>query len=211
MEVWFAGKQQEFDMKLTAIMLILNSFFTSHQGVDVVGNFIQPIKQISTASPLSSSEFLQEAQAISSAATFCRDVELISMLDNALEELYSFYEDIDAFELKLNFINEKTGLDLAQVSNVLNEMLSSMKNDVLSKLGDFDAQVLKRSNNMDLLTDSRLLKEVANKSSRVFSELRTLVAQTSITHVVMTSSFINDEEISKLAKASEEHFMDMSA
>lgn len=198
-------------MKLTAIMLILNSFFTSHQGVDVVGNFIQPIKQISTASPLSSSEFLQEAQAISSAATFCRDVELISMLDNALEELYSFYEDIDAFELKLNFINEKTGLDLAQVSNVLNEMLSSMKNDVLSKLGDFDAQVLKRSNNMDLLTDSRLLKEVANKSSRVFSELRTLVAQTSITHVVMTSSFINDEEISKLAKASEEHFMDMSA
>ena len=198
-------------MKLTAIMLIINSFFANQQGVDVVGNFFQPIKEISTDSPLSGSEFQNEKDAIISAAEFCREQNLIEQLDSALMELYGFYEDIDSFEAKMRDVHEKTELDVAQVSLAINLMLSSMKNDVISKLADFDSEVLKRGNDLELLNDSQLLRQVANKSSRFFSELKTLVAQVTTTDVELSTSFLSESEIQALLHSSQNHFRALSA
>lgn len=197
-------------MKLTAIMLIINSFFANQQGVDVVGNFFQPIKEISTDSPLSGSEFQNEKDAVIAAATFCREQNLIEQLDTALMELYDFYEDIDSFEVKMREVQEQTGLNFAKISLAINVMLSSMKNDVISKLADFDSEVLKRGNDLELLNDSQLLRQVANKSSRFFSELKTLVTQVTTTDVELSTSFLSESEIQSLLQSSQNHFRVLS-
>lgn len=198
-------------MKLTAIMLIVNAFFAQQQGIEVVSKIIDPIKHISADTALNDSEYKVEKVTISTAATFVREQELLPKIDEAIGKLFNFYDDIDSFQEFIDKASARTGARIEDVSIALDAIISLAKNDLLSKLSEFDAHVLKRDVDLGLLEDSKLLRQVIVKASRFFSELRTLIAQTTVTDVEFTSDFIPDAEIAKLTDSSTKYFKALSA
>ena len=198
-------------MKLTAIMLIINSFFANQQGVEVVNKIIEPIKHISADAPLSRVEFDEEAKAISHAAAFCKEHDIITQLNEANARLMGYYQDIDSFDALLAQMASEVGMDLVEISTVIDAIISSARNDLQNKLTEFETEILKRGRDIQLLDDVRLLKLVVTKTSRFFSEFRTLLAQATVTNVELTRSFLSEDEVDRIAKLSENHFKGLPA
>lgn len=193
-------------MKLSAIMLIMNSFFANQQGLDVVNKIIQPIKHISADAPLSKIEFEQEATAINAAASFCRDADLLSELDAAQEKLLAYYQDMASFDKLIIKLTDDVGVNLLDISVAIDTLLASVKTDLQLKLTEFESEVLKRGRNLQQLDDINLLRQLVNNTSRFFAEFKMLMTQASITDVAHSRSFLSDEDIELMAQQSDSYF-----
>ena len=194
-------------MKLTAIMLVINSFFANQQGVEVVvDNVIQPIQQISADAPLNNQEYQNEVTLIKSAATYCRQYGVLEQLNAANAKLLSYYEDVEGFDDLVRRLSAETNTDLVEASKVLKAVVSAAKNDLILKLTEFEAQVLKRDSDISLLADVKLLSQVVNGTSRFVADFRTLVAQVTVSDVQMTRSFLAEEDVERISVKSSEHF-----
>lgn len=193
-------------MKLTAIMLIINSFFSNQQGVDVVNKIIEPIKHISSDAPLSRVEFDEEAKSISIAAAFCKEHNIVMQINDANIKLMAYYQDIDSFDAFLAEISAEHGIDFVNVSTIIDSVIDSARNDLINKLTEFEAEILKRGLDINMLHDAQLLKQVVNKTTRFFSEFSTLMAQAKVTNVELTRSFLSEEEVENIAQLSASHF-----
>lgn len=197
-------------MKLSAIMLIFNSFFANQQDVDVVSKIIEPIQHISAEAPLSRLEFDEKAAVVSKVAIFCLENDIIGQLDVANQKLMLYYQDIDSFDLLLEKISNELKFDIFSITSLIDTVISATKNDLQLKLTEFEKEILKRGADVKQLSDVRALKQVLSKATRFFSEFKTLVAQAKVINVELTRSFLSEDDVSSLAKLTDAHFKGLS-
>lgn len=204
MERCLAGMHLGFTMKLTAIMLILNSFFSTQVGVDVVNSVFQPVTHISAETRLNQSEYESEKKIIESAAEGCRAQHLLEQINEFSAALMACYEDPEIFPEFLAYIQKETGSNPAEFITHKNDEYRSILKLFLTKLDEFDYKSSRREHNAQLIADSKLLRSVAFQAESALNELDMLVNQFTVSDVPMDGEFLSDEEIAHLASKSEE-------
>lgn len=211
MERCLAGMQLGSTMKLTAIMLILNSFFSTQDGVDVVNSVFQPVTHISAETRLNHSEYEREKKIIESAAAGCRAQNLLEQLNEFSSALMECYEDPEIFPEFLAHVQKENGSNPAKIILQKNDEHRSILNLFLTKLDEFDYKSSKREHNAQLIADSKLLRSVAFQAEAALNELDMLVNQFTVSDVPMDGEFLSDDEIAHLAAKSEEVLSSLQA